>query len=180
MIRTVKLFKSPSRFGLVMRAEGSKTVIVGIPRKDSKLATILKEEMAKPLAPVTASSFPSSYSSTPLKAQRAMGSGRLVMSSTQGYCDYVSSSNPLHAGKVIGVTKNAASQDEIVSINMIDVAEDPSWSWIPQQDLWVGENGAITAIPPVYPQSKFSQRIGYAISAQKIHMSIEDPIILGA
>lgn len=53
----------------------------------------------------------------------------------------------------------------------------PSWTWTPEQSLYLGNNGAIVTTSTI-DGAEFSLKVGYAISATKAFIKIGTPIVL--
>lgn len=77
---------------------------------------------------------------------------------------------------VIGISLNAATIGQPVSIALNNTeVEHAGWSWTPQQGVFLGANGAIVQTPVT---NGYSVKIGEAISATKIFLSIQPSIKL--
>jgi hypothetical protein len=73
--------------------------------------------------------------------------------------------------RVLGVLDNAG---ETVTFGAIT---NPSWTWTPEQSLYLGSNGAIVTTSTI-DGAAFSLKIGYAISGIKAFIKIGTPVIL--
>ena len=73
--------------------------------------------------------------------------------------------------RVLGVLDNAG---ETVTFGAIT---NPSWTWTPEQSLYLGSNGAIVTTSTV-DGALFSLKIGYAISTTKAFIKIGTPVVL--
>lgn len=116
----------------------------------------------------------SGASSFQVNASAALGGHRAVILSETGavYADNMSLS---HSGRVSGITTGSAASGQPVSIQSAGKITEPSWSWTPGNDIWLGTNGQLTQTFPVAPV--FTQRLGYAISATEMWIEIIPPII---
>ena len=73
--------------------------------------------------------------------------------------------------KVLGVLDVSGETVTFGSITNV------SWTWTPEQSLYLGSNGDIVATSTVNGAA-FSIKIGYAISATKAFIKIGTPIVL--
>ena len=73
--------------------------------------------------------------------------------------------------KILGVLDNVS---ETVTFGGIT---NPTWTWTPEQSLYLGSNGAIVTTSTI-DGAAFSLKIGYAISATKAFIKIGTPIVL--
>ena len=53
----------------------------------------------------------------------------------------------------------------------------PSWTWTPEQSLYLGSNGSIATTSTI-DGATFSLKIGYAISSTKAFIKIGTPVVL--
>lgn len=73
--------------------------------------------------------------------------------------------------RVLGVLDNAG---ETVTFGAIT---NPSWTWTPEQSLYLGSNGSIATTSTI-DGAAFSLKIGYAISSTKAFIKIGTPVVL--
>ena len=73
--------------------------------------------------------------------------------------------------RVLGVLDNAG---ETVTFGAIT---NPSWTWTPEQSLYLGSNGTIVSTSTI-DGAAFSLKIGYAISGIKAFIKIGTPVVL--
>jgi hypothetical protein len=85
---------------------------------------------------------------------------------------------------IVATTKNIDFIDRIVGILDSDnhtvsfgVIQYNSWSWTPEQSLFLGDNGDIVTTSTI-DGAVFSLKVGYAINATKIFVKIGTPVIL--
>jgi len=109
-------------------------------------------------------------------AEGALGGHRLVIATGSEGAAYASSDDPAHLARAIGVTTGAAVDGAPVFVQGAGYMVEPSWSWTPGGDLWLGLNGAITQSPP--PSSVFVQCVGYALTPTEIWIELAEPITL--
>ena len=73
--------------------------------------------------------------------------------------------------RVLGILDNAG---ETVTFGAIT---NPSWTWTPEQSLYLGSNGNIATTSTI-DGAAFSLKIGYAISSTKAFIKIGTPVVL--
>jgi len=73
--------------------------------------------------------------------------------------------------RVLGVLDDAG---ETVTFGAIT---NPSWTWTPEQSLYLGSNGTIVTTSTI-DGAAFSLKVGYAISAIKAFIKIGTPVVL--
>lgn len=79
-----------------------------------------------------------------------------------------------HAHRIVGMTTGASNLG-LVSVQTTGEHEEPSWSWTPGQPVFLSTTGLMTQTPPT---SVFSLIVGFPISATKLFIKINQPIIL--
>lgn len=89
-----------------------------------------------------------------------------------GYC---SSSNTDHINKAIGLSLNAALDDDYVMVAINGPVVEPTWEWIPGP-IYLGSNGFLTQIIPNASNSSFLQVIGTALDNHTMVVSIQPAI----
>ena len=75
------------------------------------------------------------------------------------------------ANKVVGIL-NANTQT--VTLGTLS---NPSWTWTPDQTLYLGSNGEIVTSSTI-DGAQFSLKVGYALSATKVFVKIGTPVVL--
>jgi len=99
-----------------------------------------------------------------------------VISNNSFQAIQASNDNITHATSTIGITTQAATQGAIVNVAIEgQTITEPSWTWIPNQALFLGLNGTISTTPPT---TGFIQQIAIALSSTKILIRIQPAIIL--
>jgi hypothetical protein len=103
-------------------------------------------------------------------------SGHRVVRSigTDDLVDYADSTNPAHAGNVIGITLNAANAGTIVLIRSTGEVADPSFSFSPGPIYF----DALGRLTQVRPTTGFMQQVAVASSLTEIVVQLGSPIIL--
>jgi hypothetical protein len=103
-----------------------------------------------------------------------MSGHRMVFINENEEAEYVSSANPFHANKVIGMTTGAVISG-LIGIQRGGELTEPSWNWTLDIPIWIGIDGLLTQVQPVLG---FSLIIGFPITQTKIFISIREPIFL--
>ena len=75
------------------------------------------------------------------------------------------------ANKVVGVLN---ANNATVTLGTLT---NPSWTWTPDQTLYLGSNGEIVTTSTI-DGALFSLKIGYALSATKVFVKIGTPVVL--
>jgi hypothetical protein len=83
--------------------------------------------------------------------------------------------NSLSLASLIGVSINAASNGQMVTVQQKGILQDPSWNWTPNQPIFVGSMGILTNTPPT---SIATRQVGVALSATAILIDISDLILM--
>lgn len=117
---------------------------------------------------------PSGGASFQLIASGAIGGHRVVISDGAGNASYADSSNVSHAGKVAGISLGAVSSGASVNVASSGEIVEPTWGWGAGL-VYLGVNGVLTQTAPT---SGFLQVIGVALSATRIVVSLQIPVIL--
>ena len=76
-----------------------------------------------------------------------------------------------HSNRVVGILD---ANDEVVTFGAIT---NPSWTWTPEQSLYLGSNGNIATTSTI-DGAAFSLKIGYAISSTIAFIKIGTPVVL--
>lgn len=101
--------------------------------------------------------------------------GHKVVSASGGVAVYADSTSDLLANSVLGLTLQAAVEGAEVQVQFSGPVEDPSFTWTPGLSLWLGASGAMTH---VRPPSGWLVRMGFAETAKRIFLRIEEPVWL--
>lgn len=106
----------------------------------------------------------------------AISSHKAVVSTGTNNVGIADSTNVLHAGAILGVTITATSNPgELADVQTEGPLVEGSWSWVPKKAIFFSDTGGLTQTPP---SSGFIQAIGYAMSATKIFIRVEQPTLL--
>ena len=96
---------------------------------------------------------------------------KLVALNANGETILASSLDISQVDKILGVLDD---DSETVTFGSIT---NPIWTWIPEQSLYLGSNGAIVTTSTINGAA-FSLKIGYAISSTKAFIKIGTPVVL--
>lgn len=112
---------------------------------------------------------------TLLNAAEAVGGHRVVCAAIGGV-RHVDVSVADDAQRVIGLSMTAASAGGTVTVADSGPVDEPSWSWTPDEPVFVMGLGLLTQSTPTSPAQAFLLRIGVALSPTSIFVSIGEPI----
>lgn len=121
---------------------------------------------------------PSGAVSFQYPAQTALGGHRIVMLNNLGKVEYAFNDDVAHLDRIIGMTTGAASLNAVANVLNIGELSEPSWDWLLNLPIYLGVNGLMTQVEPVFPGSIFSVIVGFPITANTIFINIGFPIIL--
>jgi hypothetical protein len=82
-----------------------------------------------------------------------------------------SASDITQVDKILGILDSSGQTVTFGSIT------NPSWTWTPEQSLYLGSNGDVVTTSTINGAA-FSLKLGYAISATKAFIKIGTPIVL--
>ena len=118
---------------------------------------------------------PSGGSALSVTAGQDIGGHRLVLLNAQGDAIYADARQLSHAEVVVGLTVFAAVQGQSIDIVRAGIVEEPSWSWVADQPVYLGLDGVPTQTLP--PGALFGLVVGFPIAPTKLFMSIKPPIV---
>jgi hypothetical protein len=107
-------------------------------------------------------------------ASVALSGHRMVTLAADGRLLYADHMNVDHAGVVLGLTLNAAAENDPIDVKTYGEVTHAGWSWTPNESIFLGANGALTQVAPA---TGFSLVVGFALSATTMLINIEPPII---
>ena len=96
---------------------------------------------------------------------------RMVALNANGETILASALQSTQVDKILGVLNNSGQTVTFGSIT------NPSWTWTPEQSLYLGDNGNIVTTSTI-DGATFSLKIGYAISPTKAFIKIGTPVVL--
>lgn len=76
---------------------------------------------------------------------------KVVVADVDGEVVHADPSNPAHLLRVFGLTTQAAVQGANVEVLYLGRLVEPTWSWTPDEPLFLGANGALTHVAPSAP-----------------------------
>ena len=104
-----------------------------------------------------------------------ISSYKIMTVDNQGFAIYADPSNPDHVSNVLGVSVNSVTDNTYVTIRTSGFMEDPAWSWVPYEPIFLGINGTMTQTPPL---TGFLLVVATVISPTKLLINIKEPIVL--
>jgi hypothetical protein len=107
-------------------------------------------------------------------ASVAIGGHRAVINTVDGVA-YADASDPTHIARVVGVTTSSAAGGSPVTFQASGKITEPSWTWTPDADIFVGLNGLLTQSIP--GTAAFAQRLGFALSPTEMWVELGEPIV---
>lgn len=118
---------------------------------------------------------PSGGSAISVTAGQDIGGHRLVLLNAQGDAIYADARQLSHAEAVVGLTVFAAVQGQSIDIVRAGIVEEPSWSWVADQPVYLGLDGVPTQTLPT--GALFGLVVGFPIAPTKLFMYIKPPIV---
>ena len=106
------------------------------------------------------------------------GHRAVILDSSGTKVIYASSDTLSHGNAVIGISTNAAIANDNVMVIRDGAMMEPSWTWIPDQAVYLGLDGVLTQTPPSYPSDLFLLVIGFSVNPTTLFIKIGEPIIL--
>lgn len=76
---------------------------------------------------------------------------------------------------VAGITLAAALTDQPIEIQLAGEINEPSWSWTPEEPVYLGESGLITQAPAM---AHALLELGFALTSTSMVVRIQQPIFL--
>ena len=90
---------------------------------------------------------------------------------------FVCSSSDLSTRNCIGITLSAVTTGNPVRVAYVGTVTEQSWSWTSGDPLYVGPTGLLTQTPP---SAGYSLLFGFALTPQKITITLEDSVELAS
>lgn len=112
---------------------------------------------------------------TTVKASVAIGGHRAVVLNASSEAIYADKSVSSHAGRVYGITTNAAAAGGSLAVRLHGAVSDVSWTWTPNLPVFLSTTGLLTQTPPT---SGFQQVLGIALNATTLFVQVREPLIL--
>lgn len=108
-------------------------------------------------------------------AASALSGHRAVVLNDLGQAIYADHRTLAHAGKILGVTLNAAAAGELIAIQTYGRLSEASWTWTLDAPVFVGADGLLTQSAP---NTGFVVTVGFPLSATELFIDISMPIEL--
>lgn len=129
----------------------------GTPVADARLAALVTGPKGEPGA--TEVQYPALA-----QGQGVLGGHRVVMLTADGTVNYADARNPEDARRILGITTGAAVNGESANIQTTGPMIESSWSWVPDEPVYLGQDGLLTQTVPTWPSAAFLRVMGVAIS----------------
>lgn len=107
-------------------------------------------------------------------AAEALGGHRAVYRSAAGF-RYAGSDQPTTADAVVGITTGSATPGGEVTVRTDGVMIEPSWTWTPEEPVFLGLNGLITQTAPA---TGVVVELGVALTTTSILVRVQKAIYL--
>jgi hypothetical protein len=107
-------------------------------------------------------------------AAATLSGHRVVKVDDAGLADYAANTVD-DAQSVIGLTTGAVTSGGLATIQSSGLMTEPSWSWVPNNPVYLGSNGTLTQTTPT---SGVVLVIGVPLSATELFIDIKTPIAL--
>jgi hypothetical protein len=108
-------------------------------------------------------------------ADGAVGGGRVVVPTTSGKVGYADKSIAAHANKIVGITRNAASDGASIFVQYTGKMQDSGWTWITNNPIFCGLTGILTQ---TVPTSGWVTQVAVALSPTEIIVEIKPTLVL--
>lgn len=113
-------------------------------------------------------------------AQLVVSEGELVRAIGTSKVQPADANTTASDATVLGLALNDALVGENVSVLVLGIVSDPSYSVFPiNSQLFLDLDGAITDDRPTQPSRKFLTEVGKSLGNGEILISIEPPVVLG-
>lgn len=88
-----------------------------------------------------------------------------------------SNDDNLHFLSFAGLAAVGASITDPIDIITSGLAVNPAWSWIANQEVFLGTNGQLTQIPPTPISSNYRIVVGEVVAPDRLIVRISEPIL---
>lgn len=123
---------------------------------------------------VVVPSGPATYVYLNLIASQTISIHTVMAPDGTGGVVYASNNAPTAIGRAIGLAWNSANTGDTVQVIVSGEVDEPSWNWTPGE-VYLGVNGTLTQTAP---STGFVQVIGVALTATRLSVGIQLPILL--
>lgn len=104
----------------------------------------------------------------------ALSGGRVVAINAIGQLIYADQSNIGLVGAIMGVLRNAIAIAADGTVITAGIVIDPTWTWTPQQPLFLDGLGFLSHAPPL---QGILQQVAIALSSIEILVDLKSPIL---
>ena len=108
-------------------------------------------------------------------AGEALGGHRVVVLNAAAEAVYASNVVPEHLHKVLGMTTGAVILGAEVTVQTGGEMTEPTWAWVLDAPIFLGENGLLTQTEPT---TGFSLVVAFPVTATKIFIKLREPLAL--
>lgn len=112
------------------------------------------------------------------RAAQILGGHRIVRSVDADRVGYADANDVEGAGEVLGLTLTAALQGADVDVMVDGDVEEASWSWTPEEPIYLGAAGQLTQTDPATSGAAVAVEVGYATSHTSMRVRIGIPVEL--
>ena len=112
------------------------------------------------------------------EAGQDLSASRVVVPTPDGSVVYADNTNPAHTSLPMWITLAAVLEGDDVLLSVFGQVNDNTWTWTPEQRLFLGANGELTQTPPESP-AIFIEEIGVADTSDSMFLDPKMPIVLG-
>lgn len=155
--RTTQQVRTPATQRLVRTLEKTSTVSIGTPG---------------PMGP-EGPQGPSGGVDLEKVAAIVLGGHRVVRSVGADLVSYADNTVVTHGDDVLGVTRAATEQGQLALVATNTEIVEPSWSWTPQEPVYLARDGLMTQNPPEpVDGATFSLEVGFALAPDTLLVRI--------
>lgn len=109
-------------------------------------------------------------------AAAALSGHQAIALDSAGQAIYASADNPAHALAVAGISLGAAALGDPITVVSAGLVEHSGWAWAPGELVYLGTGGAL--VQTEAPGAVFLQVLGQALSATRVLVALQPPIVL--
>jgi hypothetical protein len=109
-------------------------------------------------------------------AGAALSGHRVLVLNSLGQAEYASADSLADAVRLAGVSLTAASSGASITVQSAGLVEHSGWTFTPGALVYLGLAGALVESLP--PGAVFSQVIGRALSATRLLVQLQPPIVI--
>lgn len=103
----------------------------------------------------------------------ALSSNRILALTGSNTVIYADKDVLSHTDSIVGISKTSTSgAGQVITVITQGLVSEPSWTWTPEQPLFLSTNGFLTHSPPTSGSSLY---LGYAVTTSSIFLRIGEP-----